>query len=123
MNSTDHDDGVVRAEIQRLKADDARVLPSFAVVLAGRPVRSPRLRSSAPRWIAAAVIVIVGAVAYRETRLRSRTFIVPDDISALVSWRPASNVLLPSPTQIMGPRPALGRSILDFNLPTRGPQL
>lgn len=123
MTSRDHDDAVVRAALQDLKSDDARSVPSFAAMLADRRPRRIHLRSSPLFWLAAAGLAIAAAlVGYREVS-RERVLIVPQDVAALVAWRPVTEGLMPSPTMLIGPRPPLGKSILDFASLTRGPVL
>jgi hypothetical protein len=122
MTSRDHDDALVRAAFRDLKADDARSLPSFAAMFAHRERRRVDLRSSPTVWLAAAGFAIAAVlVGSRAVTSHKPVLIVPHDVAALVAWRPATDVLLPSPTTLIGPRPPLHRSILDFPSLTQGP--
>ena len=114
MTRVDGADALVRSAFEDLKADDARSLPSFAAVLAPRPSRHIQRRSSPMFWLAATGVAIAATLlGYRATAPRDHTLIVARDVSALVAWRPATDVLMPSPAMLIGPRPSLGRSILD----------
>lgn len=123
MTSPDNDDELVRTAFQDLMPDDARSRPSFAALLMPRQPRRVHLRSSPLLWLAAGFTIAATVVGYRMTASRDHLLIVPQDVAALVTWRPVTETLMPSPTTLIGPRPPFSSSILDFTSITRGPIL
>jgi hypothetical protein len=104
-------DAAIRRALMELGDADAAWTPGFDAVLAPRP-RRPALRA---RWTAmalAAGVMVAAAVGYRVTR--PQPIVVPQEVIALSSWTPTTDVLLAGarmhlPTQT----PRFGASLLD----------
>jgi hypothetical protein len=110
------DDVHVRAAFDALKADDARVGPSFrAVVERPTPKRARSRTSLAFRLVAAGIVIAATAATYAKVSATHQRFTVPSEVVALGAWRPATDVLLPRTASAFGAGPVLGRSILNFD--------
>ena len=108
------DDERVRAAFSEEKADDERDHPSFDSVVARRVVDRPRLSASpVVRLAAAGLLIAAGVATYGTMKTRGPRLTVPSEVVALSAWRPATDVLLAMPTDLLRAAPVLGASILD----------
>lgn len=106
----DPDYEALRAALQELRVADERRAPSFQSVRARSvPLRSfgrVRLR----RFAIAAGLVVAAGVAYRVAAPARERLMVPSEVVALSSWRPASDALLEAPVRNLLRQPQLGAS-------------
>ena len=115
------DESVVRAAFDALKADDRRVVSSFAVVRT-RATTKRRVVPMVPMFRLAAAGVVIAAVAatYATRSAATQRFTVPAEVVALGAWRAATDALLPSASSQLGAGPGMGRSMLDLDTLTTG---
>ena len=107
------DDEEVRTAFANARDDDARDLPSFESVIQ-RSSRAAAWRATPRAWlVAAGVLIAVGAATYGVIQRQQDRLTVPSEVVALSAWRPATDVLLAMPTDLLRAAPVMGTSILD----------
>lgn len=110
------DDERLRAAFDALKTDDGRAHCTYADVLARAERPSATLLTSPVIKLAAAAAIIVAAGAtYRVAIVREPKLTVPTEVVSLGAWRPATDVLLASPLQLLHAQTQVRESMIDLD--------
>ena len=116
MTADDRDEELLRAAFADVRLEDCRQGsgPPFEVALK-RPAPHRRHWRASPvlRLATAGVALVVAIATYDLVVERDSTLKVPSEVIALAAWRPATDVLLEMPNDLLRAAPMFGTSILD----------
>ena len=117
MNDHRDDDERIRAAFDEQKGDDGRARSTYARVLAHeQPRRAKLLTSPVLRLAAAAVVLVAVSAAYRLAFVPQSKLTVPNEVVALVDWRPVTDMLLTSPVKTL----RMQESMIELDTLTTG---
>jgi hypothetical protein len=115
-----NNDERIRAAFDDVKGDDGVARSTYSRVLArGEPQRARLHTSPVFRLAAAALVIAAVGTTYRMV-VREPKLTVPNEVVALTTWRPETDVLLASPTKLFQAQAQIRQSMIDLDTLTRG---